>query len=115
MRILQLCPKPPRPAIDGGCIAIDNVTKGLLDGGHEVKVLTIFTHKHPHVPEALSEEYVNATRFDGVFVDTRLNFVDAFSNLITNDSYNISRFFSADYDMRLQKVLDSTSQPAQRL
>ncbi len=105
MRILQICPKPPRPAIDGGCIAIDNITKGLLKQGHSVKVLSICTHKHPYVESAISAEYKAATDIESIFVDTKLNFVDAFSNLITRDSYNISRFFSADFDMKLAKVL----------
>ena len=42
MKILQLCHKPPLPAKDGGCIAMDNLTQGLLNLGHKVKVLTIF-------------------------------------------------------------------------
>ena len=37
MKILQLCNKPPLPAVDGGCIAMNNVTQGLLHSGHDVK------------------------------------------------------------------------------
>ena len=28
MRVLQLCHKPPLPAIDGGCLAMDAITQG---------------------------------------------------------------------------------------
>lgn len=105
MKILQLCLKPPLPARDGGCIAMNNITQGLLQAGHKVRVLTIFTHKHDLNPELMPEEYVTQTGIEGVFIDTRVNAVDAFSSFVTSDSYNISRFFSTDFDIRLAKLL----------
>jgi glycosyltransferase involved in cell wall biosynthesis len=105
MKILQLCLKPPLPARDGGCIAMNNITQGLLQAGHKVKVLTIFTHKHDLNPELMPKIYVDQTDIEGVFIDTRVNIVDAFSSFLTSDSYNISRFFSTDFDMRLAKLL----------
>lgn len=105
MRILQLCHKPPVPAKDGGCIAMNNVTQGLLNAGHEVKLLTIFTHKHPLELDRLPENYIHDTDIEGIYVDTRVNLVDAFSSMITRDSYNINRFFSVDFDIRLKRVL----------
>ena len=105
MKILQLCHKPPLPARDGGCIAMNNVTEGLLNAGHEVKLLTIYTQKHGLKMEYMPDEYVDATRFEACYVDTSINLVDAFSNLITRDSYNISRFFSPDFDIKLSRIL----------
>ena len=29
LRILQICHKPPRPAVDGGCMAMDSLTTGI--------------------------------------------------------------------------------------
>lgn len=106
MRILQLCHKPPCPPKDGGCIAMNNISEGLIRAGHEIKVLTIHTHKHDFERKKLSDKYLFNTGIESVFVDTRINLVDAFSNLVTQDSYNISRFFSVDYDMKLQEVLE---------
>ncbi len=105
MRVLQLCHKPPFPAIDGGCLAMHTLTCGLLAAGHHVKVLTAFTHKHDLQLEAMSESYKERTDIEGVFIDTEVNMVDAFSSLITQDSYNISRFFSTDLDIRLARLL----------
>lgn len=105
MKILQLCLKPPLPAKDGGCIAMNNITTGLLDAGHSVKILTIFTQKHDFAPEELPEDYLEKTQIEGVYVDTHINMVDAFANFITSDSYNISRFFSADFDIKLTRLL----------
>lgn len=105
MKILQLCNKPPLPAVDGGCIAMNNITQGLLDQGHEVKIISICTHKHPFVPENYNPEYLETTRFEAAYVETKVNIVDAFSNLVTSDSYNISRFFSPDFDRLLMNCL----------
>lgn len=105
MKILQLCLKPPLPARDGGCIAMNNITQGLIAAGHRVKVLTIFTHKHDLNTELMSETYLEQTGIEGVFIDTKLNAIDAYASFMTSDSYNISRFFSTDFDIRLSKLL----------
>lgn len=105
LEILQLCNKPPLPAVDGGCIAMNNVTQGLLELGHNMKLLSIFTHKHDFDEAHFPDSYMQQTDFEGVFVDTKINVVDAFSNLVLRDSYNVSRFFSPDFDRKLVNLL----------
>lgn len=84
---------------------MNNITSGLLKLGHEVKVLTIFTQKHDLDFDRLPPDYATQTGIEGVFVDTSINMADAFSSLITRDSYNVSRFFSPDFDMKLTWIL----------
>lgn len=105
MRILQLCHKPPRPSKDGGCRAMDAMTRGLLAGGHEVKLLSITTEKHPWSVESVESDYIAQTGMETVHVDTRINRVDAFANLMTGDSYNISRFHAPEFERLLVHVL----------
>lgn len=105
MRILQLCHKPPKPEIDGGCIAMSKISEGLLAAGHELKILTASTHKHPFTPEKIDPKFVASTNIESVFLDTRINIIDAFSALVTADSYNISRFFSPDFDKKIRDIL----------
>lgn len=81
------------------------LTKGLLGAGHTVKVLCISTPKQPLDLKVIPEELMEGTRMEGIFVDTSLNIVDAFTDLITADNYNISRFFSPDMDIRLIRLL----------
>ena len=107
MKVLQLCHKSPYPAKDGGCLAILNISQGLLNAGIELKILTIETHKHPFVKKLIPKDFIEKTKIESVFVDTSLNIVDAFSSLITQDSYNVSRFFSADFDFKLQEELEN--------
>jgi glycosyltransferase involved in cell wall biosynthesis len=108
MRILQLCHKPPLPAKDGGCIAMNNLTQGLLQAGHKVKVLTIYTPKHDLHLDEMPAEYLEKTDIEGVFVDTSINVVDAYIAIMTNDSYHVNRFFSPDMDIRIERVLKKT-------
>ena len=105
MNILQICHKPPFPAIDGGCIAIKNISEGLIKESCNIKILTISTLKHPFNLNYFPKEFVKKTKIESVFVDTKLNIVDAFSNLVTYDSYNISRFFSPDFNTLLIKTI----------
>ncbi len=81
------------------------LTRGLLAQGHAVKVLCISTPKQPLDLRQVPAEHAAATRMEGVFVDTSVNIVDAFTDLITADNYNISRFFSPDMDIRLIRLL----------
>lgn len=82
-----------------------NISRGLLDAGHDLTILAIETHKHSFLPEQVDKNFLKQTRYDTIFVDTRINVVDAFSSVITDDSYNISRFFSPDFDAALVKIL----------
>jgi glycosyltransferase involved in cell wall biosynthesis len=107
MKVLQLCLKPSQPAKDGGCIAINNVAKGLLQLGVSLKVITLSTHKHPFDTANFDSDFVRRSKIEGVYIDTKVNIVDAFSNLVTSDSYNVSRFFSTDFDILLRKTLEA--------
>ena len=105
MRVLQLCHKPPCPAVDGGTKAMHTITMGLLAAGWEVKVVCLSTPKHPFDADALPPGYAEATGVEARFVDTSLNAVDAFNDLVTADNYNISRFFSPDLDILIERIL----------
>lgn len=107
MKVLQLCNKPPQPIVDGGCIAINSIAKGLLSKKIDLTILTIATQKHPFETSNFSEDFLKTTNIEGVFVDTRVNIIDAFSALVTSDSYNISRFFSADFNRKLIQLLEN--------
>ncbi len=105
MKVLQLCNKPPYPAIDGGCIAMKNISLGLLNNDVDLKMICISTIKHPFSLKNFPKDFIEQTNVEGVFLDTKLNVVDAFSSIITSDCYNVSRFFSADLDMKITQDL----------
>lgn len=105
MRVLQICLKPPFPAVDGGCMAMNNITQGLIKKGIRVKVLTISTAKHPFLKDQLPQDYVNHTQIEHVFVDTSVKPIDAFCNLFGNKSYNVERFYNKEFEKLILTTL----------
>lgn len=105
LRILQICHKPPRPSVDGGCIAMDSLTSGLLAEGHQVKVLTLHTHKHPFREDQIDPTYLQATALEAVFAETDLNVRDALSHVVTGESYHLSRFHVPEMDRAIEDAL----------
>ena len=105
MRILQLCHKPPLPPVDGGCIAMHNITKGLLNNGQEVNVLAIETPKHPVKLQAFPKDYLQKTRFESVFADTTVRMMDGIRAVLKRKSYHIERFNSKDMACKLAEIL----------
>jgi glycosyltransferase involved in cell wall biosynthesis len=85
---------------------MDALTRGLLASGeHEVKVLTMETDKHPFLPQEIDSSYLEATQIEAIHLDTSLRKLDALSDLVTGDSYNITRFFSLDFERILTEIL----------
>jgi glycosyltransferase involved in cell wall biosynthesis len=108
MRILQLCPKPPRPSLDGGCLAMDAITRGFVAQGHNVKMLVVSTEKHPFNIEELDSDYIKSTAIEAVSIDTALNPTDALKNMVQGKSYHIARFYSKDFINKLEEILSNS-------
>ena len=84
---------------------MDSLTTGLLQEGHHVKVLTLHTHKHPFLESELTSTYLETTAFEAVFAETELNLRDAFSHMITGESYHLSRFHVPEMERAIEDNL----------
>ena len=105
MKILLLCNKPPYPASEGGPMAMNSIITGLLDAGHQVKILAVNSEKF-HVKESdIPEEYRQKTGIELIDVDLSVKPLKAFLNLFTKKSYHVERFISEDFKTRLAEVL----------
>ena len=105
MKILQLCHKPPFPPVDGGAIAMNNVSQGILSAGHQLKIISVATKKHPVKNEVLSADYLEKTGFESVFIDTSISARAAILNLFTQRSYNIERFICNKLESKIVSTL----------
>lgn len=105
MKVLQLCNKPPYPPVDGGTLAMNSVTQGLLAQGCEVRVLSVCSDKHPVLRDRMPESYLCQTRFEAVHVDLDIHWLDAGVALLCGESYHVKRFVSKAFEARLAKVL----------
>ena len=106
MKILQLCNKPPYPSVDGGTLAMNSVTQGLLSAGCEVRVLSLCSDKHPVLESRMTESYRNATRFEAVHIDLGIHPLDAGVAMLCGESYHVKRFISKAFAERLAQVLE---------
>ena len=105
MKILLLCNKPPYPVTEGGPMAMNSIITGLLNAGHQVKVLAVNSEKF-NVSEAdIPDSYRQKTGIELIDVDLRIKPYKAFLNLFTHKSYHVERFISRDFEKRLVAVL----------
>jgi polysaccharide biosynthesis protein PslH len=105
MKILHLTNKPIFPLLDGGCIAMHELLKNLLQLGFEVKNLTIETSKHPFDLESYPSPLKEIILPEAVFVDTQIKAKDAFLSLFGSTSYNISRFYNTEFENKIIEYL----------
>lgn len=109
LKILQLCAKPPRPLLDGGCIAMNAMTVGLKMSGHEVHTIAITTDKHPGSPTSSAELKRELASYQECYVDTAVKPLGALINLLKGTSYNISRFEDEGVKDAIREVLSGHS------
>jgi glycosyltransferase involved in cell wall biosynthesis len=105
MKVLQLTHKPPVPCIDGGCLAMRQITDCLLSAGVNVKVVSISTAKHPVENSEEFAQYSRLTRFESVFVDTKTTVSKAITSLVRRSSLQADRFISKEMITKLETLL----------
>lgn len=106
MKVLQLCIKPPFPTVDGGTMAMNSITQGLLREGCEVKVLAMESDKHPADRAKMGEEYLRQTGFESQYVDLSIKPLAAAVSMLCGESYHVKRFRSEAFAARLRAILE---------
>ena len=107
MNILLLCNKPPYPAVEGGPMAMNSIVTGLLEAGHQVKILAVNSKKYNVSIDDIPEDYRQKTGIELIDVDLRVRPLKAFNNLFSKKSYHVERFISKDFTNRLTEVLEN--------
>lgn len=105
MKILLICNKSPYPPLEGGPIAMNMMIEGLIDAGHQVKVLAINTNKYYTDIESIPLEYRGKTNIELPYTDLSLNPLTALYCLITGKSFHAYRFNSNSWLKPLEKIL----------
>jgi glycosyltransferase involved in cell wall biosynthesis len=105
MKFLFLCNKSPWPAHEGGPIAMNSLIQGLLNEGHQVKILAVNSDKYNVRESDIPIEFLNKTGIELIHLNLNINPLHAFFNLFTSKSYHVQRFISKAFDKRLTAVL----------
>ena len=85
---------------------MNSIITGLLEAGHQVKVLAINSEKYNVKESDIPEEYKRKTGIELIDVDLTVKPLNAFLNLFTRKSYHAERFISEEFKKRLAAVLD---------
>ncbi len=95
----------PFPLRDGESVVVHALTEAMCAEGCVFSLLVMNTPKHPANTAILPANYANYKEIHTVDVDTDVKAIDAFFNLFSTKSYNISRFDNADFHQKLVELL----------
>ena len=84
---------------------MSSIITGLLEAGHQVKILAVNSKKFNVQPEDIHEDFRKKTGIELIDVDLRVKPMKAFTNLFTNKSYHVERFISKTFTNRLIEIL----------
>ena len=107
MNILMLCNKSPYPAGEGGPMAMNSIVTGLINAGHNVKILAVNSEKYHIKEEDIPKSYKKETNIELVDVDLKIRPIAAFKNLFTDKSYHVERFISDNFKNKLIEILNN--------
>ena len=86
-------------------MAMNSIITGLLESGHQVKILAVNSEKYKVKASDIPEEYRQKTGIELINVDLNVKPLKAFLNLFTKKSYHVERFISERFKKRLTEVL----------
>ena len=84
---------------------MNSIITGLLEAGHQVKILAVNNEKYNVKESDIPEEYKQKTGIELIDVDLSVKPLNAFLNLFTRKSYHVERFISDEFKARLSEVL----------
>ena len=109
MRVLLLTNRVPFPADGGYAIVVYHTIKALVDLGCEVTLFSLNTTKHFIKVKDIKDPLFKNIKFVQYKIDNRVKAKDAFLNLFSDQSYNISRFYDTDCASKLGHILRSNT------
>jgi glycosyltransferase involved in cell wall biosynthesis len=104
MKILVLTNRIPWPLKDGGSVAVYQMLQSQVRCGFQVKLLSLNTNKHFQEPATLPA-FFNTIGLEAVRINTDVKLSDAVKNLFTGESYNVIRFESEAFRIKLMELL----------
>ena len=87
-------------------MAMNSIITGLLEAGHQVKILAVNNEKYKVTAADIPDDYKKQTGIELIDVDLRVRPMKALLNLFTNTSYHVERFISKEFKNRLTEVLE---------
>ena len=84
---------------------MNSIITGLLEAGHQVKILAVNSKKYKVKESDIPEDYRVKTGIELIDVDLGIHPIKAFLNLFSKKSYHVERFISPRFMERLAELL----------
>ena len=82
---------------------VGNTIKGLVSLGYHVSLISLNVKKNSTIAER--DELLDRISYIEFDIDTRISVIEAVSNLFTNNSYNIDKYYNAGFEKLLFRNL----------
>lgn len=105
MRILYLTNKPIFPIVDGGCKAMHQFLKCLIQCDYTIEHICLSTHKHSFDLENYPKSILDKIPTSNFDIDTKIKVIPALKSLKNRKSYVVSRFNSGEFHVKLDTLL----------
>jgi glycosyltransferase involved in cell wall biosynthesis len=102
MRILYLTNKPIFPIVDGGCKAMHQFLKCLIQCDYTVEHICLSTHKHAFDLENYPKSILDKISTSSFEVDTRIKLLPALKSFFNRKSFVVSRFDNSAFHSTLE-------------
>ena len=105
MRILFLTHRVPFPQNGGYPIVVCNAIRGLVNLGHEVSLVSLSAKKHLHNLTDDDKDLIAKIHYRPYSINTSVSVFDVAANLFSNTSFNIDKYYDAEFERLLVREL----------
>lgn len=105
MRVLLLTNRVPFPPDGGYAIVVYNTIRSLIEQGCELTLFSLNTTKHFVKTKEIKDPLFKKIKFVQYKIDNRVKAKDAFFNLFSDQSYNLTRFYDNSCASKLAYLL----------
>ncbi len=107
MRVLYLTNKPIFPIVDGGCKAMHQFLKCLIQCDYTVDHICLSTHKHTFDLENYPKSILDKISTSSFEIDTRIKLLPALKSFFNRKSFVVSRFDNTAFHSKLEEVFSN--------
>jgi glycosyltransferase involved in cell wall biosynthesis len=109
LRILILTHRVPFPQNGGYPIVVCNTIRSLVNLGHEVSLVALNAKKNHHENSEQDKELLAKINYRAFNINTNVSVIDVAINLFSKTSFNIDKYYNAEFEKRLITELKNTS------
>ncbi|WP_428330447.1 glycosyltransferase family 4 protein [Mucilaginibacter sp.] len=109
MKILILTHRVPFPQNGGYPIVVCNTIRGLVNLGHEVSLVSLNAKLNHHENSADDNDLLSKINYRAYNININVSVIDVAINLFSSTSFNIDKYYDAEFERLLVRELRNTS------